>query len=96
MQNIKNFQTWGEVQTKWMKNPKFVREYKKLGPRYKAISALIGARLKKKLSQTRLAQMAGTQQSAIARLESGNTNPTVDFLARLAGAMGSELTVQIK
>lgn len=96
MKNIKNFQTWEEVQTEWMKNPKYVREYKKLEPRYRAISALIGARLKKKLSQTKLAQMAGTQQSAIARVESGNANPTIDFLGRLASAMDSQLVVQIK
>lgn len=96
MQNIKNFQTLEEVHAEWMENPKFVREYKKLEPRYKAISALIGARLKKKLSQTKLAQMAGIHQSAIARLESGNTNPTIDFLARLASAMNSELTVKIQ
>ena len=93
---MKNFQTWEQVQAEWMKNPKYVREFKKLEPRYKVISALIGARLKKKLSQTKLAQMAGTQQSAIARLESGNANPTIDFLGRLASAMNSQLVVQIK
>lgn len=96
MQNINNFKTWEDVQAEWVKNPKYVREYKKLEPRYRAISALIGARLQKKISQTKLAQMAGIHQSAIARMESGNANPTIDFLGRLASAMNSQLTVQIQ
>lgn len=96
MNKIDSFQTWKEVDAEWAKDPKYVQEYKKLEPRYRVISALIGARLKKKLSQTKLAQMAGTQQSAIARVESGNANPTIDFLGRLASAMNSQLVVQIK
>jgi ribosome-binding protein aMBF1 (putative translation factor) len=94
MQNIKNFESWETVKAEFLKNPKVAREYKKLEPRYKAISALISARLKKKMSQTKLAQIAGVHQSAIARLESGNANPTVDFLARLATAMNSQLVVR--
>ena len=96
MQNIDNFKTWEEVKTEWEKDPGFVRERKKLEPRYRAIFALIGARLNKKWSQTKLAQMAGTQQSAIARVESGNANPTIDFLGRLASAMNSQLVIQIR
>ncbi len=96
MQNINDFEEWETVKAEFLKNPTVAREYKKLEPRYRAISAVIGARLKKKLSQTKLAQIAGVHQSAIARLESGNANPTVDFLARLACAMNSQLVVQIK
>lgn len=96
MQNINSFKSWEEVKAEWVKNPKFVREYKKLEPRYRAISALIGARLQKKISQTKLAQMAGVHQSAVARMESGNANPTIDFLGRLASAMNSQLVVQIQ
>jgi len=34
------------------------------------------------------AELIGTRQSNISRLESGNCNPTLDFLQKIASAMG--------
>ena len=51
----------------------------RLAPRYAVISQLISARHQAGLSQKELAQRAGTKQSAIARFEAGNINPTIDF-----------------
>lgn len=93
---MKNWQSWEEVKAEWMKDPKFVREYKKLEPRYRVISQMIGARIKKKITQAQLAKMVGTKQSAIARLESGSINPTVDFLTKIASGLGMKLEVQFR
>ena len=41
-------ENWKEIEKDWLKNPKYVREYKKLAPRYAVISRLIAARLAKK------------------------------------------------
>lgn len=49
--------------------------------------ALIGARLASDLTQAELAERIGTKQSAIARLENGTSNPTLDMMARLAKAL---------
>jgi transcriptional regulator with XRE-family HTH domain len=38
----------------------------------------------------------GTKQSAISRFESGKANPTLDFLYRLADALGAQMKVTIK
>ncbi len=48
------------------------------------------------LSQTELAELCGTTQSAIARLESGGRPPRIDTLLRLAVALDSDLVVELK
>ena len=48
------------------------------------------------LSQTELAELCGTTQSAIARLESGGRPPRIDTLLRLAVALDSDLIVELR
>jgi transcriptional regulator with XRE-family HTH domain len=48
------------------------------------------------LSQTELAELCGTTQSAIARLESGGRPPRIDTLLRLAVALDSDLVVELR
>lgn len=52
-------------------------------------------RLASDLSQRDLARRAGTSQPAIARLERGDTSPTVATLERLARAAGFRLRVDL-
>jgi len=47
------------------------------------------------LSQRDLAQLVGTTQSAIARLESGGRPPRIDTLLRLADALECDLHVEL-
>ena len=48
------------------------------------------------LSQAELAEICGTTQSAIARLESGGRPPRIDTLQKLAHALDCELTVELR
>jgi transcriptional regulator with XRE-family HTH domain len=48
------------------------------------------------LSQKELAELTGTTQSAIARLESGGRPPRIDTLLRIAEALDVELIVDLK
>jgi transcriptional regulator with XRE-family HTH domain len=48
-------------------------------------------RLRRGLSQGRLARRVGTQQSAISRLEADEVSPSVETLALLLRAMGERL-----
>lgn len=48
------------------------------------------------MTQAELAKRVGTQKSNISRLESGNYNPSLDFLAKVAEALGKNLNVQFK
>jgi DNA-binding XRE family transcriptional regulator len=68
-------------------------EYDALEPIYEIKSELINLRIEKGLSQKQLAELIGTKQSAISRLESGNSNPSVEFLSKIAHALGKNLHI---
>jgi ribosome-binding protein aMBF1 (putative translation factor) len=48
------------------------------------------------LSQVELAELCGTTQSAIARLESGGRPPRIDTLLRVANALDCSLVVELR
>jgi ribosome-binding protein aMBF1 (putative translation factor) len=48
------------------------------------------------LSQRELAELTGTTQSAIARLEGGGRPPRIDTLLRIAAALDCELVVELR
>lgn len=70
------------------------RAFDGLAPQYEAARVLIEARARAGLSHAEQAQRMGTTQSAVARLESGRTAPTLRTLQRYAHAMGARLRVQ--
>ena len=72
------------------------KEYDRLQPRYEVISQIIEARKEQNITQAELAQKVGTQKSNISRFESGNYNPSLDFLIKIAQGLGKELKIQIK
>ena len=90
---MKNF---NELKKELLANKEVAKEYEKLSPRYRIISELIAARLKKGLTQRQLADKIGTKQSAIARLESGNINPSTGFLNKAASVMGYKLKISLQ
>ena len=53
-------------------------------------------RQEKGLSQRELAELVGTTQSAIARLERGGRPPRIDTLLRIADALDCDLVVDLK
>jgi predicted transcriptional regulator len=53
-------------------------------------------RMAKGLSQRELAELVGTTQSAIARLERGGRPPRIDTLLRIADALDCELVVELE
>ena len=52
-------------------------------------------RIEMKLSQRELAELCGTTQSAIARLERGGRPPRIDTLLRIAEALECDLQVEL-
>ncbi len=85
-----------EIKADMLKDKAFKTEYEKLKPRYEAIEQIIRARKEQNLTQSELAKRVGTQKSNISRLESGNYNPSLDFLIKVAESLGKSLSVQIK
>lgn len=87
---------WTEVKKELLRDKEVYKEYKRLEPKYRLISQLIGIRVKKGLTQKELAKKLSTKQSAIARLESGNYNPTLEFLQKTAKALGTKLVISFE
>ena len=79
---------WEDLEKELLADSATKREFDKLVPRYAVISELIAARIKRKMTQADVAQKVGTKQSSIARLEGGSINPSLDFLQKVAQAMG--------
>ena len=71
---------WRSLEKELLMNPEVKHAFDHLAPRYAVISELIAARLKKGMTQKEVAEKMGTKQSAIARLESGSINPSLDFI----------------
>lgn len=85
-----------EIKEELMANEEFRIEYEKLKPRYAVISQIIEARKEQNLTQAELAKRVGTQKSNISRLESGNYNPSLDFLIKVVHCLGKDLEIQIR
>ena len=88
-------QSFEEFKKEALKNPKVAEEYKKLAPRYELISGFIKLRIKKGLTQAEVAKKIGTKQSAIARIESGDENLTIDSVQKMSEALGGKLKISI-
>ena len=88
--------TWKEFSRDLMADPEFVKEWRKIEPEYQVARQIIGARLKKKLSQEELAKKAKTGQAVISRLEGGNAKPSLSLLQRVASALETEIKLTIR
>jgi len=86
---------WEDLEKELLSDPETKREFDKLAPHYAVISELIAARIKNKMTQFDVAKKIDTKQSAIARLESGNSNPSLAFLQRVAQVMGYKITIHL-
>jgi len=82
-----------EMKKVLLNDPDIKTEYDEMSPIYDLKKEIIRFRIEKGLSQKELASLMGTKQSAISRLENGSSNPTVDFLNRIAHILGKELHI---
>lgn len=81
-----------ETKTELLKDPAFMAEYEKakteLEAEFALLESLKQARNKSKLTQAQIAELMGTKQSAVARLEAGVFNAKLDTIMRYARAVG--------
>lgn len=60
------------------------------------ISQYIVCRKQKGITQVELSQKAGISQPNITRFESGNYNPSLEMLVRIAEALDMKLEIELK
>ncbi len=85
---------WQELRDEILREagPQFQKEYE--GSLW--IVDLVGLRVGAKLTQKQVAEMVGTTQSVISRLESGAQEPTLRFLRKIVEALGGRLVIRIE
>lgn len=88
--------SWKALKKQLLSNKEVAKEYRRLTPRFQAVSQLIEARRKLGYTQNQLAQKLRTHQSAVARLESGEENLTLDLLEKFATALKSSVVIRIE
>ena len=85
---------WKEAKKIINKDPEVLKELKNLELEYQIISQIITLRKEKKLTQKELAELIGDRQSNISRLESGNYNPTLAKLKKIADCLNQRLDIR--
>jgi transcriptional regulator with XRE-family HTH domain len=73
-------------------DPEFRQAYEELD----AAHQVARLRIRRGLTQEQLAELVGTKQPSIARLESGQSAPRLSFLKKVVDALGGTLTVKIE
>jgi predicted transcriptional regulator len=90
---IKSYRSFKE---RMLRTKEVRREYEALAPEFMLVRMIIQKRIQQGLTQQALAAKIGTQQSAIARLESGTYNPTLSFLEKVACALHAKLVISLR
>lgn len=81
----KNFR---ETLNQQMQNPEFKAEWEALEPEFQIIKAILNGRKEKNITQKQLADITGITQADISRMETGNSNPSLQTIQRLAAGLG--------
>ena len=87
--------SYKQIKKQLLKDKDIKRLYDELEPEFNLAKMVIEKRIQQGLSQEDLAKKIGTQQPAIARLESGNYNPSIMFLKKIAKALNANLKISI-
>ena len=77
-----------------LKDSAFQKEWDALEPEFSIMQAMIDARRTSGLTQKQLSERTGIAQADISKLESGNANPSLKTLQRLAAGMGMRVKVE--
>lgn len=84
------------LKPRWLKDPEFRKAYDALENEFAIARELMRARVRAGLTQAELARQMKTTQSAIARMESGKSFPSLSTLARFSEATGEKITVVLE
>lgn len=69
------------------------KAYDDLKPEFDLIASVLSKRIEKGITQKELAKKIGTKQSAISRFESGQYNPSLAFLQKIAEGLNAKLKI---
>ena len=82
------FEAW---EAEKIKVPDFLAAAEELEPGYQVARL----RLIRGLTQAQLAEMVGSRQPSIAKLENGTGTPSLGFLTKIAEALGAKIEIKL-
>ena len=82
------FEAW---EAEKIKVPDFLAAAEELEPGYQVARL----RMLRGLTQAQLAEMIGTRQPSIAKLENGTGVPSLSFLTKIAEALGAKIEIKL-
>lgn len=82
---------WKQAKEELLRDPKLRAAYNKIDLPHAVGEMIIEARIIKKLTQSQLAELVGTKQPSIARIENGSSLPSLSFLQKIADALNTRL-----
>ncbi len=85
--------TFEEHLAKSMKDPKFKEGYDDLEASYSLIETLIRARNEEGITQAELAKRTGIAQSELSKIETGEANPSLRRINRIAKGLGRKVQI---
>jgi transcriptional regulator with XRE-family HTH domain len=84
---LPRFEEW---EAEKLQDPAFIAAAESLEPGYQVARL----RLQRGLTQAQLAELVGTRQPSIARLENGNSAPSLSFLNKIAAVLNAKIEVR--
>jgi len=85
-----------EFEAELLRKPDIRKEYQALQPKYDMIRSLIERRNQLQITQKQLAEIVGTKQPAISRLEKGDYNMTLSTLFKVADALDLDISLRAR
>jgi len=85
-----------EFEAELLKRPGIRKEYDALRPKYNIIRTIIERRNQLQISQAQLAEIIGTKQPAISRLENGAYNTTLSTFFKVADALDLDISLEVR
>lgn len=93
--NVSDMPTYEEVLARGLENPEVRKEWERTAFARAVADRVVAYRTEHKLSQREFGKRVGLAQPAVARLESGDREPSLTTLARLASRLGIEFRIDI-
>ena len=78
-----------------LRDPAFRAEWERTAVARAVATRVIAYRAEHGITQTELARRLGMKQPAVARLEAGEHNPSLETLARLSSALGIDFHIHV-
>ena len=85
-----------DFEAELLARPGVRKEYEALRPKYDMIRSFIERRNELRISQEQLANLIGTKQPAISRLEKGDCNTSLGTFFKVANALDLDISIHAR